>query len=679
MKIVTFSGETILGEGWSFQWIVATDPNNVSQYYSTESLTNESLVIQVDDAPMDITFNVERTAIKDEFSCKKTSSLTVNRSEQAVNVKFKIGPNGKVYTNNTQIQFDQIITVSKPGSIVLHIEPNTNYDQVVINGCMDAPISLTGESDYTLSFSDSSIFQSCNLFFTFSQALPTSHTVQVNVSAGGSVSHNGSTLQEGTSSLTVNHQSPVILELTPDLGQSITAQCSCGGSLTGTIFTSSPITTDNCAINISFTNVKYVLTVPTGLSGGQLSPSGTHQVSHGQTFDITVTPDANKLGQISDCFGGSKTNITTSTIFTTEPITAACSISASFITISPTSFTVTATAGSNGTISPETQTVQQNAFTTFTVIPNSSYSASVTGCGGKLVGTTYTTGPITANCSVSATFSQNTYNITIINNESSKGTVTCTESLSQIPAGSTRTLTIQPAVGFDVNAISGCSGTKSGNNYIINNISSNCTVTVTWKIAQYVVSAKVTGNAQAIVSPTLKTVNHNATTYFDLSYSGEQSITVTGCDVTNAIVIGTRYTTNPITKACELIFTFNTICGYTAATICDEIRTNNVYTNSVSGIFSPTSTETTLKLGSATTNIKYTSGSPNSLDFNLNGVRLLALQYSGTTHLIFSKSIVPHSAYSIDLGNSSYKWNTIFVKNVNCETAYITRLNGVPL
>lgn len=73
-------------------------------------------------------------------------------------------------------------------------------------------------------------------------------------------------------------------------------------------------------------------------------------------------------------------------------------------------FTVTPSAGGNGSIAPGTpQTVSSGATTAFTVTPNSGYTASVGGtCGGSLVGTTYTTNTITANCTVSATFADTT-------------------------------------------------------------------------------------------------------------------------------------------------------------------------------------------------------------------------------------------------------------------------------
>ncbi len=75
-----------------------------------------------------------------------------------------------------------------------------------------------------------------------------------------------------------------------------------------------------------------------------------------------------------------------------------------------TTYTVTPSAGANGTISPNTtQTVNSGSTTTFTVTPSSGYTASVGGtCGGSLVGTTYTTNAITANCTVSTTFADTT-------------------------------------------------------------------------------------------------------------------------------------------------------------------------------------------------------------------------------------------------------------------------------
>ena len=60
----------------------------------------------------------------------------------------------------------------------------------------------------------------------------------------------------------------------------------------------------------------------------------------------------------------------------------------------------------HGTITPDSaQTVPQGLTTSFTVTAATGYTASVGGtCGGTLVGTTYTTDPVTANCSELAGF-----------------------------------------------------------------------------------------------------------------------------------------------------------------------------------------------------------------------------------------------------------------------------------
>jgi N-acetylneuraminic acid mutarotase len=73
---------------------------------------------------------------------------------------------------------------------------------------------------------------------------------------------------------------------------------------------------------------------------------------------------------------------------------------------SVTTYAVSATAGTGGTISPAGATVNAGGTTNFTVTPSSGYAISgVTGCGGTLAGATYTTGAVNANCTVTANFS----------------------------------------------------------------------------------------------------------------------------------------------------------------------------------------------------------------------------------------------------------------------------------
>lgn len=77
-------------------------------------------------------------------------------------------------------------------------------------------------------------------------------------------------------------------------------------------------------------------------------------------------------------------------------------------------YTVTASAGTGGTISPSGEvTVSNGATRTFTVTASSGYQISSMGgdcSAGSLVGDTYTTGAVTADCTVIANFSQTSSN-----------------------------------------------------------------------------------------------------------------------------------------------------------------------------------------------------------------------------------------------------------------------------
>lgn len=67
--------------------------------------------------------------------------------------------------------------------------------------------------------------------------------------------------------------------------------------------------------------------------------------------------------------------------------------------------TVTATAGTGGSITPASQSVNKGSTVTFTLQPDANYTVqSVTGCAGTLQGNTYRTGSVNANCSVQASF-----------------------------------------------------------------------------------------------------------------------------------------------------------------------------------------------------------------------------------------------------------------------------------
>lgn len=146
---------------------------------------------------------------------------------------------------------------------------------------------------------------------------------------------------------------------------------------------------------------------------------------------------------------------------------------------SVTTYAVSAAAGTGGTISPATATVNAGGTTNFTVTPSSGYAISgVTGCGGTLAGATYTTGPVNANCTVTANFIAQ---YTAIATAGNGGSISPASQMAN--AGGTITFTVTPKGGYVVNGVTGCGGSLSGNVYTTGALSANCTVTASFSAA----------------------------------------------------------------------------------------------------------------------------------------------------------------------------------------------------
>jgi serine protease len=141
---------------------------------------------------------------------------------------------------------------------------------------------------------------------------------------------------------------------------------------------------------------EHTVTAVTG-EGGTASPV-SQKVTHGTTGRITFTPDQGySVTGASGCDGSLVGNT-----YTTGTIYAGCTVSATF---NRNSYTLTATAGNGGSISPSQQTILHGDPASFTVTPNTGFDiAEVTGCGGSLAGNSYSIANAIESCTVSASF-----------------------------------------------------------------------------------------------------------------------------------------------------------------------------------------------------------------------------------------------------------------------------------
>jgi hypothetical protein len=166
--------------------------------------------------------------------------------------------------------------------------------------------------------------------------------------------------------------------------------------------------TANISVTASFAINAYTLTYTAG-ANGTISGTTPQTVNHGANgAAVTAAPNLHYhfVSWSDGVLTASRTDLN---------VTANISATASFVIDT---YIVTPSAGANGSLSPATaQTVNYNATTPFTVTPGTGYHIdTVTGCGGSLVGNTYTTGPITAGCTVTAGFAPNDALAPIVSN-----------------------------------------------------------------------------------------------------------------------------------------------------------------------------------------------------------------------------------------------------------------------
>lgn len=218
---------------------------------------------------------------------------------------------------------------------------------------------------------------------------------------------------------TVALNSQVTFTVTPNTGYHTTAVSGCG--VTQPDATNFPTqwktaaVTGDCTVSATFAINDYVVTAVTSPStgaNGSITPA-SQGVSYLGSATVFVTPNAHyhvdSVTATANCNGITQ-DATDPTKWKSGGVTGACTVTASFAIDQ---VTVSTSSTGSGSISPSSRNVDYGSTTTFTVSPSdATFYATASGCGGSLSGTTYTTGAITAACTVSATFAKKALTIT---------------------------------------------------------------------------------------------------------------------------------------------------------------------------------------------------------------------------------------------------------------------------
>ena len=272
-------------------------------------------------------------------------------------------------------------------------------------------------------------------------------------------------------------------------------------------------------------------------NNGSISPTSKTVIQGLNATFILTTATNYEIDTVTGCDG-----LISDNEYTTGAISEACTVIATFKTIT---HIVSTSSGDNGSFSTSSVIVNQGSSTTFTLTPATNHEIdTITGCGGSLSGNQYITGEISEACTVSATFKAITHIVS--SNSGDNGSFSASSVI--VNQGSSTAFTLTPATNYEIDTVTGCDGSLSNNEYTTGEISEACSVNATFKAITHIVSTSSGGNGSFIPSSVI--VNQGSDTIVTIIPSADYQIdTVSGCD---GSLSGNEYTTGTISAACTV-------------------------------------------------------------------------------------------------------------------------------
>jgi len=226
----------------------------------------------------------------------------------------------------------------------------------------------------------------------------------------------------------------------------------------------------------------YTITASCG-EHGSISPAGDVEVNWGEDKTFTITPDEGYHIEDVVVDGGSVGAVSN---YTFENVDSNHTISATFAI---NTYTITATAGDGGSISPAGDVeVNWGENKTFTIKPNTGYHIGDVVVDGGSVGavSSYTFENVDSNHTISATFAINTYTITATAGDG--GSISPAGDV-EVNWGENKTFTITPNTGYHIGDVE-VDGESVGavSSYTFKNVDSNHTISATFAIDIYTIS-----------------------------------------------------------------------------------------------------------------------------------------------------------------------------------------------
>jgi len=386
---------------------------------------------------------------------------------------------------NGNIQPSGVIQVQQGNSQMFTITPNTGYE--IANVLVDG-ISVGAVGQYTFQ----NVTGNHTIHATFSQII-VNYTITASAGANGNISPNGQVIvQQGNSQM---------FTITPNTGYEI-ADVLVDGISVGAVgqYTFQNVT-GNHTIHATFSQiiVNYTITASAD-ANGNISPNGQVIVQQGNSQMFTITPNT----------GYEIANVLVDGIsvgavgqYTFQNVTGNHTIHATFSQIIV-NYTITASAGANGSISPNGQViVQQGNSQMFTITPNTGYEIANVLVDGISVGAVgqYTFQNVTGNHTIHASFTQIFANYIINATAGLNGNISPDGEIL-VEGGSNQSFAIFANTGYEIADVL-VDGVSIGvvTNYTFQNINSNHTIHATFSQISTNYTITATAGPNGMISP----------------------------------------------------------------------------------------------------------------------------------------------------------------------------------
>jgi len=328
------------------------------------------------------------------------------------------------------------------------------------------------------------------------------YTITSSAGTGGSISPSGI--------LTLNHGTNQTYNITCNTGYRISDVKVDNNSIGAVSTYTFNNVTSNHIISATFSIINYTIEATAG-PGGIINPQGAVIVDYGTGKTFSINP---KIGYnisdvlIDDVSVGPVSSYTFNNVRANHTI---------FATFTPVTFTITSTAGANGSISPGgVLTVDYRTSQIFSINPNYGFQVSDVTVDNNSIGavSSYTFNNILSDHTLSATFEVATYTI---NASAGEGGSITPEGIITLNHGTSQTYTITPNTGYRISDVE-VDNTPTGprSTFTFNNVTGNHSISVTFAIITYTITGS--SGAGGSISPQGESiVNYGSNLTFSIS------------------------------------------------------------------------------------------------------------------------------------------------------------------